>query len=376
MTGLRIFGLDIIRATAIGLVLIAHLVARVAEQLTAANINLELRSMLNLIDHTAGIFGVELFFVLSGFLIGQILIKQFSKQFDMGSIYRFWLRRWFRTLPAYYVVLLILMIIKHHIPNNLVADLPYFFFLQGFGTIQFFPVSWSLAIEEWFYLLLPLTLLLFIRLKRSAFSKTSILKSLIFLILFLILIRFAYVFIKIPAFDSGLRKFTPLRFDSLLIGVLLAHIKIYFNDIYQLFKSKKLYIISSIFFVTTYIVLTATDIMMSNVLFGGTIGITLINILTVFQLAFLEQSHTVNIRLPQIKPLSIIVNLLSTYSYSLYLVHASVFYLFATIVQTQDISLMVLVQLLALVCSFIAAFILYSLLEKPFLRLRDSLVPA
>lgn len=50
--------------------------------------------------------GVDLFFVLSGWLIGnQILIEQ--NRFGNIDIPRFWIRRWMRTLPAYYTILLL-----------------------------------------------------------------------------------------------------------------------------------------------------------------------------------------------------------------------------------------------------------------------------
>ena len=91
----RVFGLDVMRAAAILIVVDAH-----------ATIALK--------DYYSGAFwhhllpdGVELFFVLSGFLIGGILIRSYEKNggFDRDLLLNFWTRRWFRTLPAYYFVL-------------------------------------------------------------------------------------------------------------------------------------------------------------------------------------------------------------------------------------------------------------------------------
>jgi peptidoglycan/LPS O-acetylase OafA/YrhL len=82
----RIYGLDILRAVAILDILIGH-------SLTHANIDF-------------GLFdGVNLFFVLSGFLIGKILIKNMEREFTIKSLYTFWYRRWMRTLPAYFLYL-------------------------------------------------------------------------------------------------------------------------------------------------------------------------------------------------------------------------------------------------------------------------------
>src|SRR5262249_33564147 len=94
----RNFGLDILRATAITLVLIAHFSASFAA----------------LVDYTpvaqiAGFVSVELFFVLSGFLIGKILLRTVLRSANFATVRRFWVRRWLRTLPAYYAVITLLL---------------------------------------------------------------------------------------------------------------------------------------------------------------------------------------------------------------------------------------------------------------------------
>ena len=75
----RIFGLDVIRSISIFLVLLSHTFA------------------IQIFEF--GILGVEIFFVLSGFLIGQILIRNFDSGISLSKITDFWKRRWFRTLP-------------------------------------------------------------------------------------------------------------------------------------------------------------------------------------------------------------------------------------------------------------------------------------
>lgn len=104
--------------------------------------------------------GVDLFFVLSGYLITTILLGELRRtnSLDVG---RFWYRRWMRTLPAYFAVLIVL--IAYDLAkgsgtwwNNFPS---YFGFLQTYtnneDTLRF-AWSWSLCTEEWFYLLLPL----------------------------------------------------------------------------------------------------------------------------------------------------------------------------------------------------------------------------
>src|ERR1700743_972604 len=136
----RSFGLDLARAVAITLVLIAHF-AKVLE--------------------VAGYYAVELFFALSGFLIGGILYRDLfsSPDWTFAHVTRFWQRRWWRTLPNYY-----LSFALHSLFHLFYGGFPspqmlwrYPLFLQNASeNIHFFyGVSWSLCVEEWFYLLFP-----------------------------------------------------------------------------------------------------------------------------------------------------------------------------------------------------------------------------
>ena len=98
-------------------------------------VNLFERFIINL-----GPIGVELFFVLSGFLIGGILIKIFDNtEFTFADVRRFWIRRWFRTLPNYWLILSINIIIFVFINGNkLEANqyLGYVFLQSKSGTVQ------------------------------------------------------------------------------------------------------------------------------------------------------------------------------------------------------------------------------------------------
>ncbi len=99
----RIFGLDILRSSAILLVLCSH-----GFDPFLAEYFPKLR-LLIFMD------GVDLFFVLSGFLIGLILIKQFEKNVDYTflPIFNFWKRRWRRKLPNYYFILFLILFVPN-----------------------------------------------------------------------------------------------------------------------------------------------------------------------------------------------------------------------------------------------------------------------
>ena len=114
--------------------------------------------------------GVDMFFVLSGFLIGNILLKEINKTnaFGVKGLTTFWKRRWFRTLPNYYLILAAnYFIVKTGIIHEDINQFNwrFLFFLQNFNSsfYGFFWESWSLTIEECFYFFSPILLIIFIR---------------------------------------------------------------------------------------------------------------------------------------------------------------------------------------------------------------------
>lgn len=156
----RIFGLDLLRAIAIICVLIAHTTFIISEKLD------------NAFTYEFGFLGVEFFFVLSGFLIGGILIKLTTSEGGLSfeKIKSFWIRRWFRTLPNYYLIFVFSSInevlYRHHYDSHF---LTFLIFSQNFTSPPppFFNVSWSLSIEEWFYVTFPILMLSFHYLQKN-----------------------------------------------------------------------------------------------------------------------------------------------------------------------------------------------------------------
>jgi peptidoglycan/LPS O-acetylase OafA/YrhL len=118
-----------------------------------------------------GWMGVELFFVLSGFLITTILWEEKFKQEPRGEKFkRFWIRRSLRIFPLYYGFLLFLGItyLVFHFPGYYTTYIPYLAtytvnytrLLLGWQGNPLFTHLWSLAVEEQFYLFFPLVIFL------------------------------------------------------------------------------------------------------------------------------------------------------------------------------------------------------------------------
>ena len=120
-----------------------------------------------------GSLGVDLFFVISGFLMGSILFGEFKPSGKL-EVTRFYVRRFLRLIPVYLVVMLMGLYFLHGLPGRPVwnyaenswANLLY---VNNFlpAARQYMGWCWSLAIEEQFYLLLPACILLFMRLGKG-----------------------------------------------------------------------------------------------------------------------------------------------------------------------------------------------------------------
>src|SRR5262245_44482110 len=195
----RVFGLDFTRALAISLVLFTH----ASFFLAPLKPNFEPLFMV-------GYLGVDLFFALSGFLIGGILIDSATP--GVGWVGRFWVRRWLRTLPNYYLFMLINIAIFVWVEGQWPPALSYVFFVQNLAWShpRFFPEAWSLALEEVFYLLAPLAMLVFLPLLHQRWQTVLVLAAALALALVL---RTLYVIDANPPWHEGVRKISLIRLD-------------------------------------------------------------------------------------------------------------------------------------------------------------------
>ncbi len=136
----RSFGLDLLRAAAIAAVIFDHEVTKTG------------------IPILEGMDGVGLFFVISGFLVGRIYFRDSRK--PSFTLLGFWGSRWWRTLPPYAAAIGLYILVRHTTGSLAPVQPPlpwwYALFLQNYLGITGFGVTWSLCVQEHFYLTLPL----------------------------------------------------------------------------------------------------------------------------------------------------------------------------------------------------------------------------
>ena len=185
-----------------------------------------------LIGH-GGFYGVELFFVLSGFLIGRILLRSEQQLAQPVGIAVFYIRRWFRTLPLFWLFIAINVLLEFFLRNRrltLTEILGHGFFLQNFAALKmsFFGKSWSLAVEEWFYLLFPLALWLGLKIWKR-FDTVFLLTAAAFF-LFSTVARMFSAPHPNASWTDWQRMVVIYRFDALMIGVFAAWLSLRFSN--------------------------------------------------------------------------------------------------------------------------------------------------
>jgi peptidoglycan/LPS O-acetylase OafA/YrhL len=211
--GKRIFGLDLLRAIAIGLVMVCHTLGYFLYPFVPRRVAVAM---------SYGSAGVDLFFVLSGFLVGGILLRELEADSSPRNLVRFWSRRWWRTVPNYYLFLVLNLGLYLSLGEPMPRVAPYLVFAQGawWDPPIFFHETWSLSVEEWFYLLFA----------ALAFSAASVLpKGRGFVAMALAIagsslgVRAYFVLVCGSSFNY-VTGTTADRLDSLMFGVLAAHV--------------------------------------------------------------------------------------------------------------------------------------------------------
>jgi peptidoglycan/LPS O-acetylase OafA/YrhL len=210
----RLVSLDVLRALAIALVLGSHLPTTAVGFAPA-------RSMI-LAWQTFGWTGVDLFFVLSGFLVSGLLFQEYARTRTVRPV-RFLIRRGLKIYPGFYVlfgVTLIVRLVFLKVQTGTWAALAEATFVQNYH-VGLLGHTWSLAVEEHFYILLALVLTYILT---RAQHPLRVLERLFIVVPIVVLaLRFA-TDAWLPFQHHTHHWPTHLRIDSLLFGVMLSYL--------------------------------------------------------------------------------------------------------------------------------------------------------
>lgn len=365
----RLDGLDTLRAIAIIIVLIYHYKVVVSPE--------------NLFGFmsTMGWTGVDLFFVLSGYLIGNQVLSAFAKGQDF-SIKLFYIRRFLRTLPNYYFVLALYFLFPVALGGTATAPLWSFLtFTQnlGLGPGETFTHSWSLCIEEQFYLIFPIIALLI------AYSRRSIGLAWTALVGAMVLAMFLRGFnwythgeqnISARSFMEHIYYSSFTRFDELLPGVAIALLKNFHPTVYAaLLRRGNLLLLAGlasvglIFYVfQNYEYIRGFGRTFQVVTFGYSFLAISFAILV---LAALSPHSLLNrIRIPGATSIAL-------WSYAIYLIHKPLFQVLKAPLTDYGIDIHAgLGVAIIMAISIFCGWTLYFFVETPFMKVRDRFYPS
>lgn len=319
-----------------------------------------------------GWMGVDLFFVLSGFLIGQ----QVLKPYQMGqklSISDFYKRRAFRILPSYLVVLSLYFLAPGW--REFPSLSPLWKFLTFTMNFEFsydrraFSHAWSLCVEEHFYLVLPLLVMLLMR--RPSARKT--IASMVFVVVFGIALR-AFLITHYPDDVLTMIYFpSTTRLDGLLVGAGLAILRTFRPSWWNtlMHRGHTLFITGAVFIGCVFWMFGAYGLGEStgSAKWGVIIGFPLLalglGLITASSIS--KNGWLARVRVPG-------AEFIATLAFSLYLTHKAVAHFiklhFAQLTSTQGPES----WLLYAAGCFSVAILLHVAIERPFLRLRDRAI--
>ena len=290
------------------------------------------------------IFFVEFFFVLSGF----VLFPQLKKVYDnRKNIKIFYFRRWLRTIPPYVVALVCYSILFSKFD---IDTLKYLFFIQkiseNFLELDYFSIAWSLSVEEFFYFIFPIFLIIF--------NKKKFIHILILFITLIYILKIMYLITNVNG--EFYRVGTFLRLDAIAFGVL---IRIYLEKI----RNNLFNIFSAIFIVFTmkYFLLNLENL----------------SIFKLFLFIILIQCFSINMIIIFFNFNKIIANkflvnffsLLSKQTYSIYLFHFFIIHMFSQSTFLLNSKLILIFYLISL---FLFSSVCYYVFEKSIVENRPK----
>lgn len=312
----------------------------------------------------SGFLGVDIFFILSGFLITMVIYNQIEE--NRFSFKSFYMRRVFRIFPMALIVLLLSFMISSQIlfKNEFEEFLKYFHYaitfrsnilsmheLDYFDTgVNFKPLVhyWSLAVEIHFYLIIPIILYYFL--------KKGYIKQLIMLVLTIILFSVTYSIVY--SNNSGNYFSTFSRIYEFLIGVIVYLFYRYYKNNYSINKVFFNLLNLVIMFLIFYIVFI--DEVIPNILKSLSITLLVASLMlinTIFNQRFIILENR-------------FLSYVGFISYSLYLIHYPILSFFRIIYGRE---LFISESLILLLVIFFLSILSYEYIEKRFIHSKNKI---
>ncbi|WP_300685965.1 acyltransferase [Chryseobacterium sp.] len=363
----RLYGLDHLRTAAILLVLMYHYRA-FNHPLWIDNVG------------KFGWTGVDLFFVLSGFLISGQLFKEIEKKGKL-HLKTFYIKRFFRIIPAYFFTLFLYFTFPFFREKEALSSVWKFVtFTQNYGLNVIdkgtFSHAWSLCIEEQFYLALPVVLLILARTGLLKYLTVLIISAIIFSMISRFIIWNEYI---APAENGSLAFWrlwymkiyypTHTRLDGLGVGVLIGYLMQYSLVFKRIVHNNG----NQFFFLGLLLLCTSFWVCNDQVSKGASIiGFTMVAVSygiivmsAVSKSSFLYRSE------------SYITAQLAALSYAVYLSHKGIIHIVQKILDQRDIQTSDNVCIIiCLVACFSGGLLYRFLIEKPFSRIKTKILTA
>lgn len=313
-----------------------------------------------------GNVGVNFFFVLSGFLISYLILSE-NEQFGKKNIKAFYLRRILRIWPVYFAVVGIAVLLSfinkpfYDLHNASFWMIGTFFTnfnlaIRGLSSLPL-TVLWSVAVEEQFYLLLPILILLF---SKKVFF------------LFPVIIAGTLIFRFIFRHNVMYLEFHTLSvFSSLLVGCICAFLVLYYN------AGKWFMNIPATVIILVYLTFAVMHIFRDNIFSPRVTAVWIYLIYALFFAFFiLEQNYSKHsfFKMSQFR----LLTSMGKYTYGLYAYHMIFISLLMVFIPkyidpTANYFIYFSLWAAALLFSFIFAKLSYIYLEKPFLLLKEKM---
>ena len=350
------YGLDAIRIIASLLVFIPHII-----------INFSDNSIIINNAYLTSVIGVELFFCLSGYLIcrqGAYIVN--SKKNHFKNTYIFMIRRILRTWPTYFFVLLCYILFYKFFEKEIIYFL---FFIQNLFypmiSKTFFSVSWSICVEEFFYIFFPLLLFFVITFYRKIMNKSPNSNKLIIVSCFLIIL-IVYITRESLIYNNWgpeVRRVAFFRIDAIAFGG-LGYFLIQFLNKYKyldIFLSAICLISLTIIYYNLKKYLLDSNSLnpsfLNNYIFYYMYSFSICIICLSDRLVRVSKQYFQNI-----------LSELAYWAYPLYLMHI----LIIDLIKLMEINNLALNIITIITINFLCAYLIRKYIELPFIKIRPK----